>query len=163
MSLPASYRQMLSTVSNTGELRLALTEVDMPTPGPDEVVIKIEATPINPSDLGVMFGWSTMTEASSSGSGKDSVLTAPVSPQGMQIMKARIDQSLPVGNEGAGTVVAVGDGELATSLMDKTVAVMGGGMYAEYRCVKANMCLPLLPEHSAKDGASSFINPLTAL
>ena len=163
MSLPASYRQMLSTVTNTGELRLALTEVDMPTPGPDEVVIKIEATPINPSDLGVMFGWSTMTEASSSGSGKDSVLTAPVSPQGMQIMKARIDQSLPVGNEGAGTVVAVGDGGLAASLMDKTVAVMGGGMYAEYRCVKANMCLPLLPEHSAKDGASSFINPLTAL
>ena len=163
MSLPASYRQMLSTVSNTGELCLALTEVDMPTPGPDEVVIKIEATPINPSDLGVMFGWSTMTEASSSGSGKDSVLTAPVSPQGMQIMKARIDQSLPVGNEGAGTVVAVGNGELAASLMDKTVAVMGGGMYAEYRCVKANMCLPLLPEHSAKDGASSFINPLTAL
>ena len=163
MSLPASYRQMLSTVTNTGELRLALTEVDMPTPGPDEVVIKIEATPINPSDLGVMFGWSTMTEASSTGSGKDSVLTAPVSPQGMQIMKARIDQSLPVGNEGAGTVVAVGDGGLAASLMDKTVAVMGGGMYAEYRCVKANMCLPLLPEHSAKDGASSFINPLTAL
>ena len=163
MSLPTSYRQMLSTVTNTGELRLALTEVDMPTPGPDEVVIKIEATPINPSDLGVMFGWSTMTEASSSGSGKDSVLTAPVSPQGMQIMKARIDQSLPVGNEGAGTVVAVGDGGLAASLMDKTVAVMGGGMYAEYRCVKANMCLPLLPEHSAKDGASSFINPLTSL
>lgn len=163
MSLPTSYLQMLSTVKNTGELSLALTEVDMPTPGPDEVVIKIEATPINPSDLGVMFGWSTITEASTSGSGKDSTLSAPVSPAGMQVMKARIDQSLPVGNEGAGTVVAVGDGELATSLMDKTVAVMGGGMYAEYRCVKANMCLPLLPNHTAKDGASSFINPLTAL
>lgn len=163
MSLPTSYLQMLSTVKNTGELSLALTEVDMPTPGPDEVVIKIEATPINPSDLGVMFGWSTMTEASTSGSGKDSALIAPVSPAGMQVMKARVDQPLPVGNEGAGTVVAVGDGELATSLMDKTVAVMGGGMYAEYRCVKANMCLPLLPNHTAKDGASSFINPLTAL
>jgi len=91
------------------------------------------------------------------------VLTAPVSPQGMQIMKARIDQSLPVGNEGAGTVVAAGDSELATSLMGKVVAVMGGGMYAEYRCVKANMCLPLLPGNTAKDGASSFINPLTSL
>ena len=163
MSLPASYAQMLSTVNSNGELRLALAQVDMPTPGPDEVVIKIEATPINPSDLGVMFGWSTMTDASTSGSGKDSVLTAPVSPQGMQIMKARIDQSLPVGNEGAGTVVAAGDSELATSLMGKVVAVMGGGMYAEYRCVKANMCLPLLPGNTAKDGASSFINPLTAL
>ena len=163
MSLPASYAQMLSTVNSNGELRLALAQVDMPTPGPDEVVIKIEATPINPSDLGVMFGWSTTTDASTSGSGKDSVLTAPVSPQGMQIMKARIDQSLPVGNEGAGTVVAAGDSELATSLMGKVVAVMGGGMYAEYRCVKANMCLPLLPGNTAKDGASSFINPLTAL
>jgi len=163
MSLPTSYAQMLSTVTSNGELRLALAQVDMPTPGPDEVVIKIEATPINPSDLGVMFGWSTMTEASTSGSGKDSVLTAPVSPQGMQIMKARIDQSLPVGNEGAGTVVAAGDSELATSLMGKVVAVMGGGMYAEYRCVKANMCLPLLPGNTAKDGASSFINPLTSL
>ncbi|MDG1937606.1 MAG: zinc-binding dehydrogenase [Pseudomonadales bacterium] len=78
-------------------------------------------------------------------------------------MKARIDQSLPVGNEGAGTVVATGDGDMASSLMGKTVAVMGGGMYAEYRCIKANMCLPLLPNHTAKDGASSFINPLTAL
>jgi NADPH2:quinone reductase len=163
MSLPTSYAQMLSTVTSNGELRLALAQVDMPTPGPDEVVIKIEATPINPSDLGVMFGWSTMTEASTSGSGKDSVLTAPVSPQGMQIMKARIDQSLPVGNEGAATVVAAGDSELATSLMGKVVAVMGGGMYAEYRCVKANMCLPLLPGNTAKDGASSFINPLTSL
>ena len=163
MSLPISYAQMLSTVTSNGELRLALAQVDMPTPGPDEVVIKIEATPINPSDLGVMFGWSTTTDASTSGSGKDSVLTAPVSPQGMQIMKARIDQSLPVGNEGAGTVVAAGDSELATSLMGKVVAVMGGGMYAEYRCVKANMCLPLLPGNTAKDGASSFINPLTSL
>ena len=163
MSLPTSYAQMLSTVTSNGELRLALAQVDMPTPGPDEVVIKIEATPINPSDLGVMFGWSTTADASTSGSGKDSVLTAPVSPQGMQIMKARTDQSLPVGNEGAGTVVAAGDSELATSLMGKVVAVMGGGMYAEYRCVKANMCLPLLPNHTAKDGASSFINPLTSL
>jgi len=81
----------------------------------------------------------------------------------MQIMKARIDQSLPVGNEGAGTVVAAGDSELARSLMDKVVAVMGGGMYAEYRCVDAGMCLPLLAGNTAKDGASSFINPLTAL
>jgi NADPH2:quinone reductase len=163
MSLPTSYAQLLSTVTSKGELRLALAQVDMPTPGPNEVIIKVEATPINPSDLGVMFGWSTMTEASSSGSGKESVLTAPVSPQGMQIMKARIDQSLPVGNEGAGTVVAAGDGELARSLMDKVVAVMGGGMYAEYRCVDASMCLPLLAGNTAKDGSSSFINPLTAL
>ena len=81
----------------------------------------------------------------------------------MKVMNARIDQSLPIGNEGAGTVVAAGDGEYAQSLMGKLVAVMGGGMYGQHRCIDAAMCLPLLPEHTAKDGASCFVNPLTAL
>lgn len=163
MSLPATYRQMLSTVSEDGELRLELSEQQTPTPGDEEVVVQIEATPINPSDHGVMFGWASMDACTSSGEGDDVVLTAPVSPQGMGVMKARIGQSLPVGNEGAGTVVAAGSGEMAQALMGKRVAVMGGGMYAHYRCLPAAMCLPLKPEHTAKDGASSFVNPLTAL
>ena len=163
MSLPATYRQMLSTVSEDGELRLELSEQQTPTPGDEEVVVQIEATPINPSDHGVMFGWASMDACTSSGEGDDIVLTAPVSPQGMGVMKARIGQSLPVGNEGAGTVVAAGSGEMAQALMGKRVAVMGGGMYAHYRCLPAAMCLPLKPEHTAKDGASSFVNPLTAL
>jgi NADPH:quinone reductase-like Zn-dependent oxidoreductase len=163
MSLPQTYRQMLSTVSEDAELRLELTERPMPTPGEDEVVVEIEATPINPSDHGVMFGWANMAECSSTGEGDDTVLTAPVSPQGMAVMKARIGQSLPVGNEGAGTVVAAGNGAGAQALLGKVVAVMGGGMYAHYRCLPAAMCLPLKPEHTARDGASSFVNPLTAL
>ena len=163
MSLPATYRQMLSTVSEDGELRMELSEQPTPTPGDEEVVVQIEATPINPSDHGVMFGWASMGECASSGEGDDIILTAPVSPQGMGVMKARIGQSLPVGNEGAGTVVAAGSGEMAQALMGKRVAVMGGGMYAHYRCLPAAMCLPLKPEHTAKDGASSFVNPLTAL
>ncbi|QLC23151.1 zinc-binding dehydrogenase [Parasphingopyxis sp. CP4] len=163
MSLPATYRQMLSTVSEDGELRMELSEQATPTPGDEEVVVQIEATPINPSDHGVMFGWASMGECASTGEGDDIVLTAPVSPQGMGVMKARIGQSLPVGNEGAGTVVAAGSGEMAQALMGKRVAVMGGGMYAHYRCLPAAMCLPLKPEHTAKDGASSFVNPLTAL
>ncbi len=163
MSLPATYRQMLSTVSEDGELRMELSEQATPTPGDEEVVVQIEATPINPSDHGVMFGWANMDECASSGEGDDIILTAPVSPQGMGVMKARIGQSLPVGNEGAGTVVAAGSGEMAQALMGKRVAVMGGGMYAHYRCLPAAMCLPLKPEHTAKDGASSFVNPLTAL
>ena len=163
MTLPATFKQMTSTVSSDGKLTMALRDVPMPTPTADQVVVRIEATPINPSDHGVMFGWSSMDAASSAGEGDDIVLTAPVSKHGMAVMKARIGQDLPVGNEGAGTVVAAGDSDYAQSLMGKTVAVMGGGMYAQYRCVPAMMCMPLMEGHTAKDSASSFVNPLTAL
>lgn len=163
MTLPQSYLQMISTVSAEGELTMELVEKPMPVPGPDEVVIRVEATPINPSDQGVMFGWASMAKASSSGSGAHTKLTAPVSPQGMGVMKARVGQSLTVGNEGAGTVVAAGSGDYAQSLMGKVVAVMGGGMYAQYRLAPAMMCLPLKDGHTARDGASCFVNPLTAL
>ncbi|HCO10872.1 MAG TPA: NADH oxidase [Gammaproteobacteria bacterium] len=163
MSSDSTYLQMFSTLTAEGELRLELKEQPMPTPGENEVLIRIEATPINPSDHGVMFGWASMASASSSGSGADTVLSAPVSEQGMAVMKARIGQSLAVGNEGAGTVVATGTSELAKSLDGKVVAAMGGGMYGQYRCVDASVCLPLLDGHTAKDGASSFVNPLTAL
>jgi NADPH2:quinone reductase len=163
MSSDSTYLQMFSTLTAEGELRLELKEQPMPIPGENEVLIRIEATPINPSDHGVMFGWASMASATSSGSGADTVLSAPVSEQGMAVMKARIGQSLAVGNEGAGTVVATGTSELAKSLDGKVVAAMGGGMYGQYRCVDASVCLPLLDGHTAKDGASSFVNPLTAL
>tara|TARA_B100000809_G_scaffold137795_1_gene135284 strand:+ start:23681 stop:24808 length:1128 start_codon:yes stop_codon:yes gene_type:complete len=159
----STYLQMFSTVTDAGEVRLELLEKPTPQPETNQVLVKIEATPINPSDLGVMFGLSDMANAKSSGAGNDTVLTAPVSQQGLRVMKARLGQALAVGNEGAGTVVATGDSELAKSLEGKIVAVMGGGMYGQYRCVDAASCLPLLEGHTAKDGASSFVNPLTAL
>lgn len=161
MSLPKTYHQLLSTVNAEGELQMSLAEKPMPTPGADEVLVRVEAAPINPSDQGVMFGWSSMDKAKSTGAGADTVLNAPVSPQGMRMMKARIGQALPLGNEGSGTVVAAG--ENAAGLMGKLVGVMGGEMYAQYRLVKAVMCLPLGPDHTAKDGAACFVNPLTAL
>ncbi len=163
MSLPATYLQMLSTVTGDGELRLELVEKAMPTPRSGQVVVRIEAAPINPSDHGVMFGWASIAEAKSSGTGPGTVLSAPVPPQGMRVMKARVDQPQPVGNEGAGTVVAAGDSDFAQSLLGRIVAAMGGGMYGQYRCVDATMCLPLHDDCTAKDGASSFVNPLTAL
>lgn len=163
MSMSSTYLQMFSTVTDAGEMRLELLEKPTPQPETNQVLVRIEATPINPSDLGVMFGLSDMAKAKSSGAGNDTVLTATVSPQGLKAMKARLGQALAVGNEGAGTVVATGEGELAKSLAGKIVAVMGGGMYAQYRCVDAASCLPLLEGHTAKDGASSFVNPLTAL
>lgn len=163
MTLPATYLQMLSTVTQDGQLRMELKEQPMPTPKPDQIIVRVEATPINPSDHGVMFGWTDMSGASSDGSGAQTILSAPVSDHGMGVMKARIGQALPVGNEGAGTVVAAGESDAAQALMGKTVAIMGGGMYAQYRCVPAAMALPLMDGNTAKDGASSFVNPLTAL
>ncbi len=161
MTLPSTYHQMTSTVTAEGELQMRLVEREMPTPGPDEVLVRVEATPINPSDQGVMFGWSSMDQATTSGTGADTLLTAPVSEQGMRAMKARVGQDLTVGNEGSGTVVAAG--ENAQALMGKLVGVMGGEMYGQYRLIKSIMCLPLGPDHTAKDGAACFVNPLTAL
>ena len=163
MSLPDTHLQIVSTVYSEGQLRLELVEKPTQSPKPNQVVLRVEAAPINPSDQGMMFGRSNVAEATTAGSGADSVLSVPVLPDGMKVMKARMDQPLPVGNEGAGTVVAAGDDELAQSLMGKVVAVLGRGMYAQYRTVDAAMCLPLLPDHTAKDGASCFVNPLTAL
>lgn len=159
MSVSPTYLQMFSTVTESGELRLELKEQETPKPTADQVLVRIEATPINPSDLGVMFGFTDMSAASST----DNALTAPVSEQGMRIMKARVGQALPVGNEGAGTVVATGDSEAAKSLDGKLVAIANGGMYSQYSCVDASACLALLEGNSAKDGASSFVNPMTVL
>lgn len=164
MTLPSTYKQMFSTVSTDGKLTMALRDASMPTPSADEVIVRVEAAPINPSDHAVMFGWADMSEARSSGTGDGCVLTAPVSSDGMAMMRARIGQDIPVGNEGAGTVVAAGGSEYAQSLIGKVVAARGGAsLYAEYRCLPAAMCLPLLPGTTAKEGASSFVNPMTAL
>jgi NADPH:quinone reductase-like Zn-dependent oxidoreductase len=153
---------MLSTVTAEG-LEMKLVEREMPTPKDHEIVVKVEATPINPSDHGVMFGWADMSKATSEGEGADRVLRAPLAPGGLARMKGRLGQDLPVGNEGAGTVVAAGSDDYAQSLMGKRVAVMGGGMYAGYRAVPAMTALPLPETASARDGASCFVNPLTAL
>ncbi len=156
--LPKTYRQIVSTVTD-GELRMEIVEKDMPTPKGDQVLIRVEAAPINPSDHGVMFGYASMDGAKNEGD----ALVAPVGKLGMRMMKGRLGQKLPLGNEGAGAVVAVGDGDMARPLMGRTVAAMGGGMYSEYRVVHATQCLPLHDGNTARDGASSFVNPLTSL
>ncbi|PCJ25098.1 MAG: NADH oxidase [SAR86 cluster bacterium] len=158
-----TYLQMFSTVKESGELSLELKEQEIPKPDADQVLVRIEATPINPSDLGVMFGLTDMSAATSNTTDGNTALTAPVSEQGMRLMKARVGQALAVGNEGAGTVVATGDSDLAKSLDGKIVAIAGGSMYGQYRCIEASSCLPLLEGHTAKDGASSFVNPMTVL
>ena len=161
-SIPAGL-QLRSLVKATGELEISLLSIDTPAPAPDEVVIRIEATPINPSDIGLLFGAADISTAKRTGTPASPVVTALIPEQLMKGMAGRLDQSLPVGNEGAGVVIAAGSSAAAQALLGKTVAVLGGAMYAQYRCVKADQCLVLPAGSTPVDGASCFVNPLTAL
>jgi NADPH:quinone reductase-like Zn-dependent oxidoreductase len=160
---PTKGLQLRSLIKDSGELELSLQTVEIAPPGPDEVVVRVEATPINPSDLGLLIGPADVGAARLSGSGTSAVLTAPVSPAGLRAMAARVGQSLPVGNEGAGVVVAAGSSPAAQALTGKTVAVLGGAMYAQYRTMKVADCLPLPAGVTPEQGASCFVNPLTSL
>ncbi len=155
--------ELISTISENNKLELALREIEMPQPGENEVVIRIEAAPINPSDLGVMLSAADMTTASQSGSADRPVISADVPAKFMGAVKKRIGKAVRVGNEGAGTVVAAGSSAAAQSLMGKTVAVIGGGSYRKYLCANVQSCLELEPGTTAIEGASSFVNPLTSL
>ena len=155
--------QLQSKVNRNGELVLSLASVATPAPQQDEVVVRVQATPINPSDIGLLFGAADMGTAVYSGSATHPVVTARMPAAAMKAMAGRMDQALPVGNEGAGVVVAAGSSPEAQALLGKTVALLGGAMYAQFRCVKAAQCLPLADGTSAAEGASCFVNPLTAL
>jgi NADPH2:quinone reductase len=155
--------QLRSLVKASGELELSLARVPVPLPADDEILVRIEATPINPSDLGLLLGPADLSGAKVSGAGDDAVVTAPIAPAFMRAMAGRVDQSLPVGNEGAGVVVDAGASSEAQNLIGKTVAIIGGAMYAQYRAVKAADALVLPAGATPRDGASCFVNPLTAL
>ncbi len=162
-SLPSSALQLRSLIRPGGELELSLQELPVPAPGPDEVLVRIEAAPLNPSDLGLLFGAADMGTARASGPAGRPVITARVPEAAMKAMAGRLGQSMPVGNEGAGVVVAAGTSPAAQALLGKTVAAMGGAMYSQYRCVPVSDCLQLRDGTTPAEGASSFINPLTAL
>ena len=155
--------QLTSTISEDNKLTLALQDIDMPTPGADEIVVRIEAAPLNPSDFGVMFSAADMSTAVQSGTEQSPVVTADVPAKYMPSLKTRVGKDTPVGNEGAGTVIAAGSSPEAQALMGKMVAVIGGGTYRQYHCVNVKSCLVLKEGTTAKEGASSFVNPLTAL
>ena len=153
--------QLRSCVTAGGQLELTLATVETPAPGPGEVVVRIEAAPINPSDLGLLTGPADLKTLVSGGTPDSPSATATIPPQRMAGMKARLDQPMPVGNEGAGTVVAAGEG--AEQLLGKTVALIAGAMYAQYRTVRVSDAFVLPDDATAAEGASVFVNPLTAL
>jgi len=161
--IPTTALQMRSTIRSDATLVLSLEEVPVPEPGVDQVLVQVEASPINPSDMGLLFGPADMSTARAGGSIDRPVVTADVPERLMRSVAARVDQALPVGNEGAGVVVKAGSSSAAQALLGRTVAVFGGSMYAQYRCLPAGFCLPLPEGTSAVEGASCFVNPLTAL
>ena len=161
--LPATMRQLRSLVTAEGQLQLSLADVPVPTPADHEVLVRVEAAPINPSDLGLLLAMADVDAAASTGPADDPVVTAPISPAVMAALAARVGQSLPVGNEGAGTVVAAGSSPEAQALLGTLVGFAGGETYGQYRAVWTGMCLPLPDGATAVDGASCFVNPLTAL
>jgi len=162
-AIPRSGLQMRSTLREDGALELSLVPVDVRAPVDDEVLIRIEGAPINPSDLGLMFAGMDIARVECTGSGRSACVRLPVSEGGMRALASRLGQSLPVGNEGAGVVIAAGASEAAQALLGRTVATFGGAMYAQYRSTRAAQCLVLPEGTTPAEAASCFVNPLTAL
>ena len=160
MSASTKGLELRSLVTD-GKLELSLVDIELSPPGPGEVIVRIEAAPINPSDLGLLTGPADLATLRQGGTPDRPVLTADIPAQRMPIVRARLNESMPVGNEGAGTVIAAGEG--AEDLIGKTVAVIGGGMYTQYRKARLTDLLPFPDGVTAREGASAFVNPLTAL
>jgi len=154
-------KELRTRITAEGKLVMSLETVPMPKPKDDEVLIRVEASPINPSDLGLLIGPADVATLQVGGTDEFPVVTMNVPENMMKMVSARVDLSLPAGNEGAGIVVAAGAN--AESLIGKTVGVAGGGMYSQYRCVAASNCLVMHEGTTPAEGASCFVNPLTAL
>ena len=155
-------KEIRSTVTSEGNIELSITQAELPIPSADEVLIKVEAAPINPSDLGLLLSFAAdLSSISTSGSEDETVTSMKIHPALMGSMKPRLDQSMQAGNEGAGVIVDAG--ENVKELIGKTVGLAGGAMYSQYRCVPAASCLVMDEGTSPAEAASSFVNPLTAL
>lgn len=163
IDLPKTTLQLRSLVKRSGELELSLAEEPLALPAADEVIVRVDAAPMNPSDLGLLFGAADLRTAKAGGTPSRPVVTADIAPAAMASMAGRLDASMTVGNEGAGVVVRAGSSAEAQALLGKTVAMLGGAMYTQYRCIPVDQCMLLPDGVTPAQGASSFVNPLTAL
>ena len=152
-------RRLLSTVTDDGHVRLSIQDAPMPVPADDEVVIRVEATPVNPSDLATLLAFAD--PAAFTSDGKTAI--APINPGSRRALAGRTGHDVPVGVEGAGIVVAAGSAPAAQALLGKMVTLAGGGFYAQHRKARAVDCLVMPDGTSAEDAASSYVNPMTAL
>ncbi len=155
-------KEIRTKVTSAGEVELSIAKVEIPEPKEDEVLIRVEAAPINPSDLGLLLSFAAdLGSIRIEGDGDETVTSMPIHPRLMASMKPRLDQSMPAGNEGSGVIIDAGSN--AKELIGKTVGLAGGSMYSQYRCVAAANCLVMEEGTTSVEAASSFVNPLTAL
>jgi NADPH2:quinone reductase len=153
--------ELRSEITAAGQLRLSLDEREVGPSGPDEVVIRVEATPINPSDLNQLLGPAELATLERGGTSERPVVTATVPPHLVGMTASRAGQSLTLGVEGAGTVVDAGAN--AQHLVGAVVSAAPGQMYTQYRKLPASEVFPFPDGVTPQQGASAFVNPLTAL
>lgn len=151
-------KQIFTTLESDGTLTVEVAEATFPEPHGAQVLVRMEAAPINPSDLALLFSAADLQNAHYS-PGK---IVAKMPEPFLSGSKGRHGQRLPVGNEGAGTVVAAGENPAAQALVGQRVACVPGNAFSQYVIAEAGMCLPL-GDISSEDGASAFVNPMTAL
>ena len=161
--VPATSLQLQSYLTSDAQLRVRLATVPVAQPVAEEVVIRVEAAPINPSDIGAMMGPADISRMRADGSGDAMQVVIPMPPQAMHAMAARVGQPLPAGIEGAGVVVAAGSSPKAQALLGKVVAASTGAMYAQYRIANVADLLIMKDGATPVEAASSSINPMTAL
>jgi NADPH:quinone reductase len=161
--VPATTRQLRSLVTEDGQVRISVDTVETPQPQPHRVLVRVEAAPLNPSDLALLLAFADPGAAEAEDTPDGPVVIAPVPAAAMPSLTARVGRSMPVGNEGAGVVVAAGESPEAQALLGRRVGFAGEGTYGEHSLAVAQVCLPLPDGASAADGAASFVNPLTAL
>ena len=155
-------KEIRSKVTSEGNIEISIASAEKPVPTDDEVLIEVQAAPINPSDLGLLLSFAADLETINvSGSGDETVTSMKIHPALMSAMKPRLDESMKVGNEGSGVIVDAGAN--VKDLIGKTVGLAGGAMYSQYRAVPAASCLVMNDGTTAAEAASSFVNPLTAL
>lgn len=162
-TLPTDGLALFSTATGDGTMKVTLEPQVLAPLGDDELLVRVEATPINPSDLGLLFGPGDVSTARVDSSAANPTLVMDIFPHMARMVTARLDQPMPVGNEGAGTVVAAGASAEAQALIGRVVATFGGAMYRSYRVVKVGDAMVLPEGASAREGASLTVNPLTAL
>ncbi len=161
--MPERGLRIRSLLKPDGQLELSLVEEPVPQPGPDEVVVRVQAAPINPSDLGQLFVAADLAGLRQSGTARRPVVTATVPRAIVAALAARVNRPMGAGNEGAGEVIAAGSSDAAQALLGRTVATFAGEMYAQFRCVPVAQCVPLPATITPDQGASCFVNPMTVL
>ncbi|HYN33330.1 MAG TPA: NADH oxidase [Ilumatobacteraceae bacterium] len=161
--VPEQALELRSTLSDDGIVTLAVRPTDVPAPGDDQVVVRVEAAPINPSDLGMLFAAGDVDASLAAGDGMYPAVSLPVSAVVLAAQRARLDKAMPVGNEGGGVVIAAGASPAAQALLGSVVGFLSGNAYAQYRTLHVSQCLAMADGTDPADAAAAFVNPLTAL